>query len=146
MPNFLDPILIWFLAGLFLILAEFVIPGVIIIFFGIGAWITTILLWLFGFGINLQLFIFISTSLILLLVLRKWLKNIFHGQEEVNLKPGENMEDIMGKEVMVTEDFHQGRGKVKFRGAEWDARSEKDLKKGTWAKIIDKESITFIVE
>jgi hypothetical protein len=33
-----NPTLLWFLLGLALILLEFVVPGVILVFFGIGAW------------------------------------------------------------------------------------------------------------
>ena len=35
-----SPELIWFVAGLALILSEFMLPGIILVFFGAGAWLT----------------------------------------------------------------------------------------------------------
>jgi len=37
---FFNPTLIWFFIGLVLLIAEFSVPGVILVFFGIGAWVT----------------------------------------------------------------------------------------------------------
>ncbi len=62
-----DPVLIWFLAGLALILAEFMIPGVILIFFGVGAWMTAVTAWL-GItpGWTSQLLTFAISSVVML--------------------------------------------------------------------------------
>ena len=38
--------LVWFLFGLALMLGEIVTPGFVLIFFGIGAWLISLLLWL----------------------------------------------------------------------------------------------------
>ena len=35
--------LLWFLLGLAFLLSEFVVPGFVIAFFGVGAWVTAIL-------------------------------------------------------------------------------------------------------
>ncbi|MBW1855703.1 MAG: hypothetical protein JRJ00_13650 [Deltaproteobacteria bacterium] len=34
-----NPTTVWFVLGLILALSEFAVPGVILIFFGVGAWI-----------------------------------------------------------------------------------------------------------
>ena len=39
LKEFLKPELIWFLIGLVLLLMEFAIPGLVVLFFGIGAWV-----------------------------------------------------------------------------------------------------------
>jgi len=59
----LDPVLFWFFLGLFLLLAEIFLPVFVIIFFGIGAWVTT-LLFLFGLieSFNIQLVVFLVSS------------------------------------------------------------------------------------
>ena len=38
-----SPTLVWFLVGLLLVIAELVVPGVILVFFGVAAWIVSIL-------------------------------------------------------------------------------------------------------
>ena len=42
----IDPEILWLVAGVLLILAEFFAPGVIIVFCGVGALITSITTWL----------------------------------------------------------------------------------------------------
>ena len=51
--------LIWFILGLVLLLGEFVMPGLVIFFFGIGAWVVAILTIFFDISINLQLIIYL---------------------------------------------------------------------------------------
>jgi membrane protein implicated in regulation of membrane protease activity len=43
----ISPIIIWFVVGLVLILMEFVIPGLVIVFFGLGAWVAAIFVAIF---------------------------------------------------------------------------------------------------
>ena len=41
----MDSATIWFLIGLGLVLAEFAVPGVILVFLGVAAWIVALLDW-----------------------------------------------------------------------------------------------------
>mgnify|MGYP007118357041 CR=1 FL=1 len=43
--------LLWFLVGLILLLSELALPGFVIVFFGVGAWVTAVLV---GFGEPLE--------------------------------------------------------------------------------------------
>ena len=61
---FSKPEIIWFFIGLLLALLEFGIPGLIILFFGIGAWVTALSCMLFDVGLNGQIIIFIISSLL----------------------------------------------------------------------------------
>ena len=74
LADWLKPELIWFIIGLVLLLLEFTAPGLILFFFGVGAWVVSIICFFFGIAINLQLLIFLSSSILLLLLLRKRLK------------------------------------------------------------------------
>jgi len=51
---FSRPELFWFILGLGLFLLELVIPGLIIFFFGLGAWVTALVCLIGNPGINLQ--------------------------------------------------------------------------------------------
>ncbi len=137
--------IIWFLIGLAFLLLEFFLPGLIVLFFGFGAWITAICTFIFDLGLNAQLVVFISTSILSLIFLRKYFKRIFVGKDEKAVD--EVLEEIVGKTVIAESDFEKGRkGKVTFKGAIWEALSETDIKKGDQLKITGKESIVLKVE
>ena len=71
----INPVLIWFLAGLVLVLLEFAAPGVIIVFFGLGAWIAAVTTWVgLTDGLTSQLLTAGVSSVVLLAVLRRWLR------------------------------------------------------------------------
>lgn len=50
MFNWLSSELIWFSCGVVLIFLEFAVPGVILVFFGAGAILTSLLVWIGEFG------------------------------------------------------------------------------------------------
>ncbi len=79
--------LLWFLAGLIIFIAEFINPGVILIFFGIGAWLVCVIIFFIDLSINVQLFIFLLASVISLVFLRKFFKK-YRYLASVGLKPG----------------------------------------------------------
>ncbi len=137
--------IIWFFIGLAFLLLEFLMPGLIVLFFGFGAWITAICTLIFELGLNAQLVVFIGTSILSLIFLRKYFKRIFVGKDEKTVD--EVLEEFVGKTVIAESDFEKGRkGKVTFKGAIWEALSETDIKKGDQLKIIGKESIVLKVE
>ena len=72
-----DPAVIWFLIGLGLLLLELILPGLVILFFGIGAWITALVCAIADINLNWQIFIFLVASLLGLVLLRKYLKKRF---------------------------------------------------------------------
>ena len=56
---FFSPVFLWFIAGVIFVLAEFVIPGFVICFFGVSALIVAGLIWLVpSLSITLQLLLF----------------------------------------------------------------------------------------
>ena len=59
--------LVWFAFGIILIILEFFIPGIFIVFFGFGALITGGLHYLFNFGIGVQITIWIISSFVIIL-------------------------------------------------------------------------------
>ena len=96
------PELIWFLLGLIMLLLEFVLPGLIIFFFGIGAWIVAFICLITNPSLNLQLLIFIIVSVILLVSLRKWLRGLFIGRTDAQRDLEKHLEDIIGQKAIVT--------------------------------------------
>ena len=145
--DFLQPEIIWFLVGLVLLILEFILPGLIIAFFGVGAWIVALICLLTNIGINTQLIIFIIASVLSLLCLRKWLKGIFlgHTGSKQNLK--ENMDEFVGQKAVVKEKIvPKAGGKVEFHGTNWLAQADEEIAEGTMVQIVGKDNITLMVK
>lgn len=143
-----SPILIWFIAGLALILAEFFVPGVILVFFGIGAWITALTTWLgWTDGSTSQLLTFAIGSIILLVVLRRWFRSRFFGYVGDSQNPEENIDEFAGKSVKVICDIapNTDTGRVEFKGASWIARSDTSIPEGSLAVIVSVDGINLKV-
>jgi len=144
-----SPLLVWFLIGLALVLSEFMVPGIILVFFGMGAWTAAVTSWLgLTTGWTSQLLVFAISSVIYLVMLRKWFQNRFIGFEGDRQNPNDNIDDFQGQIVAVTEDIDQdlGKGKVEFKGAAWSARSQIPISAGQRARVTGVDSITLIVE
>lgn len=139
------PEIFWFVLGLGMFLLELVVPGFIIFFFGLGAWVTALICLIAHPGINLQIIIFAVTSVLLLVLLRKMIQKKFFNKK---LHLSDAVEDeFTGKEALATTDFGQDKyGKVEFKGTTWKAESISDIKKGQTVIIIKKINFTLIVK
>ncbi len=142
---FSKPAVIWFFLGLALALLEFLAPGMIILFFGIGAWVTALSFLFFDPGINTQIIIFMVSSVLSILLLRKSLKKMFFN-EDPNKK--ETLPDeFIGQSAVVETEINKDKpGSVSFKGANWEAMSDQKLKVGQRVQISAKESIKLHVE
>ena len=142
-----NPVLIWFLAGLALIIFEFALPGIILVFFGIGAWITSLTTWV-GLtpGWSSQLLTFSVSSVLMLVFLRRWFRAKFFGHLSAGQDPRDNLDEFRGQLVTVTKDIDPaGGGKVEYKGADWSARCSTPLPAGSRAVIESVDGITLVV-
>ena len=78
MSLFGSEVLFWFVLGFVLLILEIATPGIVFVFFGLGAWLVMGLLFLFPLSQFFQFLIFIVSSVIFLFLLRRHLKNIFY--------------------------------------------------------------------
>ncbi len=147
MDKWLKPALIWFIIGLILIILEFSSPGLITIFFGIGAWIVSVICLFLDISLNLQLSIFLISSVLLLVSLRKWFKALFTRKSGTGRVEGEVADEFIGRKAVVTEKITPNRkGRVEFRGSYWTAESNETIPEGASVEITDKDNITLIVK
>ncbi|ACF11995.1 protein of unknown function DUF107 [Chlorobaculum parvum NCIB 8327] len=142
------PELIWFICGVVLALLEFAVPGVILVFFGVGAWITALTTYL---GLTestaSQLLVFASTSVILLFFLRSHIRSRFSGFVSDSQSPEQNLDEFTGKSVVVLEEITPMKpGKVEFKGAPWHAESNETFKSGEIGLIEKAEGLTLIIK
>ncbi|PRB77424.1 NfeD family protein [Pseudomonas sp. MYb185] len=135
--SFLNGYAFWLLLGLALLISELFIPGLVAVFFGIGALVVG-LLTLFGIidSLAVQLLCFGLISLVALFGLRRhctrWLKGSVAGRPDNDLDNA----GVLGQRVMVLTDFSDGIGDVQLNGAKWDAESSDPLRAGDTAWVV----------
>jgi len=130
-----SPWLIWVLTGIAVMLAELAVPGFVIIFFGLGCWGAAIVAVFVPDAYSWQVVVFLIVSVASLMTLRKVAMRVFVGRSE-----GPETEDLgnvpVGARITLGQDLEAGRvGRVRFRGAMWDAVSEDRIPAGSEAEI-----------
>lgn len=142
--HYFRPDLVWFIIGIALCLLEFSAPGLVFIFFGIGALIVSVLCMVFTISLTTQLLIFLFASLASLALLRKHFKTIFSGgvKDEVN-----SLENFVGEKVTVKERISSGHpGKVELFGTLWNAESLSTLEPGDMVEVIERKGLMLTVK
>lgn len=141
----MDSAIIWFIIGLVLIIAELAVPGVILVFIGIAAWIVAALNWAGLDSFQIQLWVFGLASLGGVIFARRYVKGWFSGNETV--ATGGVDEEFVGKIVNVISDIEVGGfGTVELKGAPWKAFSSSALLSGQQAEVIARSNITLKVK
>lgn len=130
-----SPWLVWFLAGIAIMLAELAVPGFVIIFFGLGCWGAAVVAAFAPDAYSAQVIVFLIVSVASLMTLRKVAMRVFVGHSE-----GPETEDLgnvpAGARITLDQDLEAGRvGRVRFRGTVWDALSEDRIPAGSDAEI-----------
>ncbi|MDZ4164963.1 MAG: NfeD family protein [Smithellaceae bacterium] len=136
------PWLVWFLAGIAIMLAELAVPGFVIIFFGLGCWGAAVVAFFAPEAYSAQVSVFLIVSVASLMTLRKVAMRVFVGQSE-GAKTEDSGNVPLGARITLDQDLEAGRvGRVRFRGTMWDAVSEDPLPAGSEAEItgVDKDN------
>src|SRR5690606_32259992 len=143
MESLYNAAVIWVILGFVLFLLEFAVPGLILFFFAIGAWIVAILTFFFDISINLQLIIFLTSSVVTILLFRKSMKNFMWSRKNAT----EIEDEFIGKTGKAETSIGPGQnGKVDFKGTSWDAKSDDIIEKGENVTVVGNESILLIVK
>jgi membrane protein implicated in regulation of membrane protease activity len=142
MQNFSNPPVIWFALGFVFMILEFAIPGFILFFFAIGAWIVALLSLAFDLSTNVQILTFLSSAIITITLFRKWIKKILWSKRF----SGGLEDEFVGKTGVAETHIGPGRdGKVDFKGTQWNARSADKIERGEQVIITGNESILLLV-
>ena len=139
---------LWLGSGIFLMAIEFLVPGLVLVFVGLGS-LTVVFGMHFGYidGILQQFITFFISSIIYLLTLRFLVLRFF-----TSVTRKENIdedEEVMGSIVEIVADINSGEfGRVEHSGSSWQACAEGDqtILKGEQVKIIGRDNITWIVQ
>ena len=141
----MDPALIWFLIAVGLFLLEFAAPGVVLVFFSMGAAIVSLLTWL---GIldtfNTQMLVFTIVSVLCLVFLRTMMKRWFVGDDKFEM----TQDEYIGHQVTVVKLIPGGAkpGLIEHKGANWNAIATKAIEEGTVTEIVSIDGLTVTVK
>lgn len=144
MDAFMNIPVLWFVVGFAFFLLEFVLPGFILFFFGIAAWLVAGVTLFIDIDVNVQLAIFLISAVISVLLFRKLLRDKL-GMRKAT--PSILEDEYIGKiAVAETAITPSENGKVEFKGTSWDAKSEDYIVAGQKVEIIETRSILLIVK
>jgi inner membrane protein len=138
--------LIWAIAGLALILSEFIVPEFVIFFFGLGALLNSLLIALIprlAGSIPLQIIIWLGFSTLSLFGFRRYFARWFKGRKFVE----DDQAELVGEKADVLEDITpETPGRIRFGGTSWPAYSlDESFKKGEKVSIIRREGMRYLV-
>jgi membrane protein implicated in regulation of membrane protease activity len=140
----------WFVIGFVLLCLEVATPGIVFMFFGLGAWTVMLLLVIYPLPVYLQWTLFIVLSLVFLVVLRRKLTAIFRKTESGrndSLREPLVADQYIGHEVIVIKAISSNKsGLVEFNGSNWQARSQHSLEEGATAKIVELKDLVIWVD
>ena len=146
--NLSNPVAIWLVSGIVLMLAELIIPGGIVFFIGLSALLTGGV-WFLGLittWVNALVFFFIMT-MVLIFVFRGVTQKLVGGDFHV-ANTDEDL-DIYGKSALVLETIGPGthQGRIEFQGSQWPALGDgQEIQRGSEVTIVCHENISLLVE
>lgn len=139
----------WFIGGIALMLLEFLLPGGIVFFLGLGATLVSLLLYVDLIDGWIQAFTaWFVGSLLLLFGLRGVVQKLIPAQVE----QGRTDEDLDAYDQIaeVAETIPAGgEGRIDFRGSTWAAKhyhEDRALEAGTRVRIVFRDNLLWTVE
>ena len=136
---------IWLIAMVILLVVEAMVPGLISIWFAIGA-LAALISALFHAPVWLQLVWFVAISILTLVLTRPFVKKYVNSRVTPT-----NADVVIGKDAVVTEriDNLHAQGAVMLDGKVWTARTEKEqvtVEAGETVRVLRIEGVKLIVE
>lgn len=139
----LDPQWGWLILGLVLAIAEMVVPGVFLIWFAAAALIVGLLSFAVPLALPLQVALFAVLAVANVVVSRRWLR----GHPVVSADPLLNQrgQQLVGRQVIVTQAIEGGAGRVRCGDTEWLAQGP-DSAAGERLTVTGSTGSTLIVD
>jgi membrane protein implicated in regulation of membrane protease activity len=144
--------LFWFVVGFIFLVMEVLTPGIVFVFFGLGAWLVMALTFIMpNLGSSFQFLIFIVSSVVFLFLLRRHVTDLFKRMRKDgptdSLSEPMVAEKFLGQTVEVVKDITpEHPGLVELNGTNWTAQSSVAISAGQRARVIELTGLTFWVE
>ena len=115
-----EPGWLWMIAGVVLLIAEVLAPGVFLVFIGAAALATGAFTLLFDLGIAAQLTLFALYAIVAVMIGRRMYANAATDSSDPLLN--DRSARLVGKSVTVIEAVDEHAGRVRVGDSEWSAR------------------------
>ena len=139
----IDPGWLWMIGGVLLLIAEFIVPGVFLVWIGTAAIVTGVFAQLFGIGLAGQLGLFALYSVLAVMVGRR--VYAVKGTDNADPLLNDRAARLIGRRVMVVQPVDEDSGRVRVGDSEWSARGG-PAKPGERVRITGVEGNCLIVE
>ena len=115
-----EPGWLWMIAGVVLLIAEVLAPGVFLVFIGVAALATGAFTLLFDLGVAAQLTLFALYAIVAVMIGRRMYANAATDSSDPLLN--DRSARLVGKSVTVIEAVDEHAGRVRVGDSEWSAR------------------------
>ncbi|WP_038035485.1 NfeD family protein [Thermopetrobacter sp. TC1] len=137
----------WFSLGMLLLIAEVIIPGIFLMWFGLAALFTGVIDWLIpGLSWQIQALAFAVLSVGLVFGVRPYI-GLELNKETDRPDLNRRLYSLIGEVTTLTRPIQNGHGEVKIGDTLWRVTGP-DLPKGTRVKVVgvDEKRMTLSVE
>ncbi|MBC2772267.1 NfeD family protein [Rhizobium sp. AQ_MP] len=126
----------WWVLGMLLLAAELVMPGVFLVWIGLGAILTgalSLLLWEAGFWTwQVQSLVFAASAIIFTLIGRRFFSSLEAASDEPLLN--QRGASLVGRTAVLAEPIREGRGRIRLDDTFWVV-SGPDLPAGARVRV-----------
>lgn len=140
------PHVFWLSLGGLLLAAEMLGGNGYLLWSGVAAVVTGLLVWLLPFGWEWQGVLFAALTLIAAWLWWRWLSRQVRAQKPVDAALNQRGVQLIGKRYILDTTLVNGRGHVQVGDSSWPVVSEDDLIAGTRIEVIAVEGITLRVK
>ena len=116
----IDPGWLWMIAGVVMLTAEILLPGVFLVWIGLAAIVTGLFALLLGIGLAGQLGLFALYSVLAVLVGRRFYA--VSGTNSADQLLNDPSARLIGRRVTVVQAIDDDSGRVRVGDSEWSAR------------------------
>jgi membrane protein implicated in regulation of membrane protease activity len=145
--------LIWIAVGLLFIAIELFVPGLVVVFMGLGALAVALLRWIGVVeGLPASFITWLISSVVMVVSLRGTLRKWFppeesHKVDDEDVRGFGQLVEVLEDIVPADDDSDKPAGRVRFEGTSWPAATtEGVIKKGQRARLVYRQDLAWIVE
>lgn len=136
----------WLSLGGLLLAAEMLGGNGYLLWSGVAAVITGLLVWLVPFGWELQGVIFAALTLIAAWLWWLWLSRRVREQKPADASLNQRGQQLVGRRFILDNALVNGRGHMRVGDSSWPVSAESDLPAGSKVEVIAVEGITLRVK
>ncbi len=127
----------WVICGILMMMAEFAIPGIFMIWIGIGAVLTGIIcMFLPDLSVSVQLLIFAVFSMISVFLGWFIYGRVFgKSQKEEYSDLNQGTKEFIGKKYPLISDVKNGQAQIKIGDSVWPVRTEENMRTGEMVTV-----------